>query len=369
MADISDKALKTASYLTVSSVLYIADTSKAGSAGNEKDFRVATQNILGGSPGFIRYNHSSGIYNTSEAQLFYDETNKRVGIGLTGSPAPQDALHLNASGGSLGIRFTTTPKGTTNGVKIISDGDDLELDYNTSLLFKESGVIKAFIDDGALHFGNTSVDNAIIGMSLINDKGILLPSLTTAERDAISGFTSSQNGLLIFNETNTRFEFYDFPNSTWLPVGVNSLPSYSYVLNSSGSYETLTNATLSRFSGGANGAASLGVDVIHNLATGNTYFEAKSTGVFMVTATIQLSNPEEFSEGLLIAWYHSTPASPTLYNKLVVENSTYNNRALYTYQVTATIYLAESSRIALFYQVLNGTISARLNRASVVKIN
>jgi hypothetical protein len=45
-----------------------------------------------------------------------------------------------------------------------------------------------------------------------NDKGLLIPRMTTAQRNAIP---SPANSLLIFNITTNCFEFYDATNTTW----------------------------------------------------------------------------------------------------------------------------------------------------------
>ena len=49
-----------------------------------------------------------------------------------------------------------------------------------------------------------------------NDKGLLVPRLTTTERDAI---VSPANSLLIFNTTTRCYEGYDTPSTTWVAFG------------------------------------------------------------------------------------------------------------------------------------------------------
>jgi len=57
--------------------------------------------------------------------------------------------------------------------------------------------------------GTVTPDTSSILDIYANNKGILLPRLTTMERDAIS---SPANGLLIYNTTISSFDFY---NSGW----------------------------------------------------------------------------------------------------------------------------------------------------------
>jgi len=59
-----------------------------------------------------------------------------------------------------------------------------------------------------------------------NQRGLLIPRMTTAQRDAIA---SPADALLIFNTTTRCFEMYNAPNSSWVPLGCmtscNAVPS------------------------------------------------------------------------------------------------------------------------------------------------
>jgi uncharacterized protein (TIGR02145 family) len=63
--------------------------------------------------------------------------------------------------------------------------------------------------------GNAPDASAGLDVSFTN-KGLLLPRMTTAERDAI---VSPANSLLIFNTTTRCYEGYDAPSSYWVAFG------------------------------------------------------------------------------------------------------------------------------------------------------
>lgn len=59
------------------------------------------------------------------------------------------------------------------------------------------------------------IANAVINIDSTS-KGILIPRMTTAQRDAI---TSPTNSLLIFNTTLKVVQYYDLSVSTWISIG------------------------------------------------------------------------------------------------------------------------------------------------------
>ncbi|MCC7050566.1 MAG: hypothetical protein IT239_02145, partial [Bacteroidia bacterium] len=102
---------------------------------------------------------------------------------------------------------------------IISSGTD-------SLMFKNQGIKSMVIaPDGTVRIGTVkAMDNSALLQINSNTKGLLIPSLTTAQRDAIAG---PANGLLIYNVTTSEFNYYNgsawsllYPsNSVWRLTG------------------------------------------------------------------------------------------------------------------------------------------------------
>ncbi|MCO5251236.1 MAG: hypothetical protein M9949_07420 [Candidatus Kapabacteria bacterium] len=82
----------------------------------------------------------------------------------------------------------------------------------------------------AFHISAQSQENVGIGtttpevtalLDLVStDKGLLVPRLTTANRDAIA---TPATGLMIYNTTNNRFEYYT--GATWVPILTNGIIS------------------------------------------------------------------------------------------------------------------------------------------------
>ena len=63
--------------------------------------------------------------------------------------------------------------------------------------------------------GNLSIINPLDTISTSTEKGILLPRMTTTQRNTIA---TPANSLLIYNTTNDRFEVYKNTCSCWVPV-------------------------------------------------------------------------------------------------------------------------------------------------------
>jgi hypothetical protein len=87
------------------------------------------------------------------------------------------------------------------------------------------------------------IANAVINIDSTS-KGILIPRMTTAQRDAI---TSPTNSLLIFNTTLKVVQYYDLSVSTWISIGAR-LPDnaiFSGTLQVNGNITGLGSLTLS----------------------------------------------------------------------------------------------------------------------------
>jgi Big-like domain-containing protein len=71
-----------------------------------------------------------------------------------------------------------------------------------------------------------------------NSNGVLLPRLTTVQRNAIAG-VNLQKGLLLYNTDSTCFQYYN--GSTWNTVGAGANSSGHWLLSGSNAYDSLDN--------------------------------------------------------------------------------------------------------------------------------
>ncbi len=112
-----------------------------------------------------------------------------------------------------------------------------------------------------------------------SQRGLLIPRLTTAERDAI---TNPADALLIFNTTTRCFEMYDALNTSWVPLGCmtncNTPPSDPTVIT--GPVSVCPSLNYSYFTPSVNGATSYN----WTLPTGWTVNSGSGTNAITVVA-------------------------------------------------------------------------------------
>ena len=65
--------------------------------------------------------------------------------------------------------------------------------------------------------GDPNLNGSAILELIATDKGILIPRMTSGERNAIT-VGASQNGLLIFNTSSDQFEYYEHSSTSWRPI-------------------------------------------------------------------------------------------------------------------------------------------------------
>lgn len=366
MATAQSQETKTRSYFSNTTFFYAFDNEKSGGTGDEKDFKVASSELLGGTPGFVRYNDITGYHNTSKSELFFDPTNNYLGIGLSGSPAPRKNLHVHDSTGSdVAIRMTTNSSGVgvNDGVTIESDGNNLEFQFNSDFVLKRAGTVKYYFNANGLHYGGTAVGNSALNMSSINDRGVLLPSLTTSERDSITAIMPSQDGLLIFNNENKSFDFYDYDASSWRQIGGNPRNA-AYLGNTTTTLSATTETHLKAFSArnnyGNNIDGNVSGDYFEILNTTGSFGQYQN---FIYTVNLTFSSPVGSPR---VEFYvkSSTQSSPTVYNiyhgRYILD---FTSSSLETVNFSGVLMLQDTTRVALFYKVVNGT-SVNLNSNS-----
>lgn len=84
------------------------------------------------------------------------------------------------------------------------------------MLFMGSTLILNAQSNNNMGIGTTSPDASAILHISANDKGLLIPTLTDGQQGGLTG----PNGLLIYNSTRNRFNYY---NNGWKPVGLWSI--------------------------------------------------------------------------------------------------------------------------------------------------
>ncbi|MGR3179509.1 MAG: hypothetical protein ACUZ8E_15810 [Candidatus Anammoxibacter sp.] len=113
-------------------------------------------------------------------------------------------------------------------------GDDLKIKEKSRLI-------------GQVTIGSKSFDNSAILTLTATDKGMLIPRMTTVQRDAIG---SPATGLLIFNTTTNQFEFFE---TTWQAIGnggdMIGANNLSDVSNATTSYNNIKQQGTTTFTG------------------------------------------------------------------------------------------------------------------------
>lgn len=104
------------------------------------------------------------------------------------------------------------PLGDASPTSSLTGTDNQTLRFNGTTLEATSNLLG--FSDGSYTIGNTVNNPSAVLDVLSLDKGVLLPRMTTAQRDAIATPTTS---LLIFNTTTGQFEFFDGTN--WTALG------------------------------------------------------------------------------------------------------------------------------------------------------
>lgn len=141
------------------------------------------------------------------------------------SSAEFDALRISTT-----IDQTSVTSGTTRGVYItpsvtnLQDFRGVEINVNSANAFgiKQNGSSTKNAFEGAVYIGANTANASAILEADSTTKGLLIPRMTTTERNAIS---SPANGLIIYNTTTNKFTVRE--NSAWSEMGSSSVTAHS----------------------------------------------------------------------------------------------------------------------------------------------
>lgn len=202
-----------------------------------------------------------------------------------------------------------------------------------------------------------SVDASALMTMISTDKGILIPRMTTAQRDAIG---SPATGLLIFNTTTNRFEFFE---ATWQVVGDgNGDGIYGGDGSLSGATTVTQGANTLSFEGSV--VNSFSVDGVTFSVDGNTNRVGFGTATPTHPITFKATNVED---GIAILnssnIQHALIGTGVLGGKLFLENAAGSSNVLLFNDNSSSFDFLETGKN--FGIGLSSSITAQLHVAGV----
>jgi hypothetical protein len=153
--------------------------------------------ISGGTSGSIHYTDANGNLAEDNTKLFYDATNKRVGIGtntpsvaldVKASAAGQDLIQIKNSVGTVVAKLRVTGADTGN-ITVADSG----------------GTAKVVATELGLVSGGATINTAAVLEAQSTTKGFLLPRMTTTQKNAIA---SPTGGLMVYDTTLSKASLY-----------------------------------------------------------------------------------------------------------------------------------------------------------------
>ena len=173
-----------------------------------------------GTAGYVQLSGGSGAFTdsgtTAGQQFFWDNTNKRLGIGTATPSYPldvQSAANLTSRIYSTGGSIATLQLRTASKAWSLSNQNDFII-YDETL---GATRLRVSTTTGGVSIGTTT-PNASAALDMQSTtQGLLPPRLTTTQRDAIA---TPATGLEIFNTTTGVPNFYN--GTAWTAVGTGS---------------------------------------------------------------------------------------------------------------------------------------------------
>lgn len=149
------------------------------------------------------------------------------------SAAPTTTLQVlgvQSIGGDILLQWTTPTFSVPNSWNLagntINNGDFLGTLNAEDLAFRvNNGEVMRFSTSGSVGIGTNSPSTSALLELSANDGGVLLPRLTTAERNAIG---TPSDWLLIFNTTTEQFEFFN--GASWIGLATTATAASAWAL-------------------------------------------------------------------------------------------------------------------------------------------
>lgn len=158
-----------------------------------------------GTTGQLQFNLDTQNDFGADVNLFWDNINKRLGIGN------------NAPATTLDVSGTAHVSGATSLSSTLDVTGDTQLHSTVEITGTTTVDTTTLVVDASTHnvgIGTTTPDTSAMIDVKSTTRGALVPRMTTAQRDAI---VSPAVGLLIYNLDSNLFNFWT--GTTWLPVG------------------------------------------------------------------------------------------------------------------------------------------------------
>jgi hypothetical protein len=210
-----------------------------------------------GSTGYVQFNNAGALL--GDSSLFWDNTNKRLGIGTT---SPSTAVHLYGTDTSLSL---STAAGRTFKIENLDSLSTARFGTSTSHslnILTNSTTRMTILNTGNIGIGST-VPVASLDLSQKTD-ALALPSGTTAQEPG-----SPVAGMLRYNSTLGKLEYYS--GGAWLTFNASGAPPGSgYFVLSTGTYTGDLGSAAN--SGGNTGLAAGNAICLNELTTNTTWW-------------------------------------------------------------------------------------------------
>jgi len=230
-----------------------------------------------GDGGQIQFNDGADAL-AADANLFWDNTSKRLGIG-TATPGSVLDVRGPARVNNLRIADATGTTYTDNWIGSYIDGSSNQWLHIGGITSNGDGTgnqrriglwASRIYMDGAVGIGTPSPAATALLDLTSTTKGFLPPRMTTVQRDAIA---SPATGLMIFNTTAAQYQFWN--GTAWSGLGSGGVPTgtiAAFALTTCPTGWTEYTAARGRFLRGIDNGA--GNDPSGTRAPGNTQTDA-----------------------------------------------------------------------------------------------
>ena len=130
-----------------------------------------------------------------------------LGVGVQ----PSELLHIHSGSSSAVIRISQDDTGEVNYWDIVNSSGDFSYQFHSGL--NSPAIQMLLTSDGQLALGTEAPHESAIFQADADDKGILIPRLTTED---IGSINNKATGLLVYNTTAEAFAYWD--GTQWLQI-------------------------------------------------------------------------------------------------------------------------------------------------------